>query len=255
LGTVSSGRLKGIAGVHVCHGMNARDAFKAADKLGCSVEVDGGERVVGHPLMEHRVRTRHSNNRKDASRDLTGFLLSLKKKLQASKESEPVGMSFHEKESRRLIELHGTFMRRTNHGLLYSLPNGDTVLIHPTKGGHGLDQRTWRNTLADIKRALGDDDNDCQPETDSTKESEPMNGQSSTRLAELGIHIQKKVQVVETTTTSVVLTTEALALLVGQDAGDTYELVDASDSPVLGPLTLRILKVVERDKPAARSAS
>jgi hypothetical protein len=57
--------------------------------------------------------------------------------------------------TRELLAQHGTFARKARHGDIWHLPGGATVMCLPNNArGGSTDWRTWRNTLAEVCRAL-----------------------------------------------------------------------------------------------------
>lgn len=153
-----------------------------------------------------------------------------------------------EREIRALLKKHGTFIRHANHGELYGLPGGQTALV---VGGDAAryDQRTMKNTLAEIKRALraagvlG-----SQEGTVETQEEPTMD---KARLSELGIHVQSEKRVVKTIHEADQVTADmsGIARLLGLDPNAGAELI--VECPCCGaevngkttPLTFKITRV------------
>lgn len=64
-------RIKAFDGVH--HGMNMRDALRAAEAVGIRLRYHAGEVTLYHRCM--RRQTTATVHRKDAPRELTSYLL------------------------------------------------------------------------------------------------------------------------------------------------------------------------------------
>jgi len=166
-----------------------------------------------------------------------------------------VGQSWHEQEARRLLKESGAqFHRHANHGDLWKLPNGETVMVYPAKRGSS-DTRAWKNALAELRRALGiskqgaSGSGACaeQP-TNEEEEAVLTTGDKKKTLAELGVHIETRTKVVEERVQEAVMSAAAIAQLLGMGEQDSVVLLDVNKDEVGGPFTLRACVVEERDK-------
>jgi hypothetical protein len=155
-----------------------------------------------------------------------------------------MGKSSYEVEAMALLKEHGELKRKARHGDLWNV-NGKVVQI---RNEHGLssDFRSWKNALAEIKRALRG------PSQEGRIEMEAVPPASrAPRLSDLGVHVQRSKKVIEEVRSEVTLPLEAVARALGLVANDTvaeYTLADVDGNPVLGPVLLVVKNITERSE-------
>jgi hypothetical protein len=162
-----------------------------------------------------------------------------------------MGMSSYEAEARALIKEHGTFMRRALHGDLWMI--GETTVqaqTHAKPGGGSGDPRAWKNTLAEVRRALRGPSQEGKIEMSHAPSPATPSPPKSTLLADLGIHVQRTRRVIEETRAEVTIPIEAVAKTLGlvpEGAAAEFELNDANGDTVPGPVMLVVKTMAERD--------
>jgi enamine deaminase RidA (YjgF/YER057c/UK114 family) len=175
-----------------------------------------------------------------------------------------VGASAEEVESRELLTRFGTYVRGARHGDIWHLPGGASVMVQAvgTKDG-ARDWRAWRNTIAEIKRALrtaGVVFEEVKKErvpvaaTEATKVvTKTVAAMATTKspmtlpaaIAALGVHVTRKRCVMEEIEATVDLS--ALAALLGlvraEDAQvetATVEMYGPDGNEIEGPVVVRV---------------
>lgn len=175
-----------------------------------------------------------------------------------------MGASAEEVRTRELLDRFGKYVRGARHGDIWHLPGGASVMVPDENVRDGArDPRAWKNTLAEIKRALRTAEVAFEEDEVDTKE-EPMAATEAAKvvtktlaalgtpktvtdpkLAALGVHISRKRVVTEEVEATVDLS--ALAALLGlvsadnaQVEGATVEMYGPDGNEVEGPVVVRV---------------
>ena len=158
-------------------------------------------------------------------------------------------MSSFEELCRGLLKDHGQLIRQANHGDLWAV--GETTVMaqtHKPVGNGSHDPRAWKNTLAEIKRALRG------PSQEGVIVSQQVESARPTRptLSELGVHVERRSKVIREECVEVTISDISIGRLLGVvgDNGDVpteVELRDVNGVPVKGPVLLVVKTIVETD--------
>lgn len=161
-------------------------------------------------------------------------------------------MNRDEAETRALLKEHGSFVRNANHGELWRLPGGRTVMIFNSHGNGSFDWRAWKNARAEVRRALeqaGIELTSKQPPEGEQEEpvNHPVNVED--RLAELGAHVERRARILEERTTTVVVPLASIPLALGLEVpeGASIKLQGSSGERVHGPVTIKIVETEEKE--------
>jgi hypothetical protein len=172
-----------------------------------------------------------------------------------------MGATSEEVAARELLARFGKKIRRVTHGDLWGLPGGQTLTVYTedNPSSRAADWRAWKNTLADIKRALRaagvkfEEREDEEDEMASDVKSVAVNI-ADQKLSALGIHVQRKQRVIDEVEATV--DARALAHLLGlvaaEDTNAAVVVVDLNGHEVEAPLVVRV--VITRESAAGKAA-
>lgn len=147
-----------------------------------------------------------------------------------------MGANSDEREAMALLaELEAEYVREAAHGSLYKLPSGQRIQIPNTPG----DFRSWKNTLAELRRAARASDECAVEESDHLPEENPMPAAATKTAEDQGVFVQTRTQVLRIETRTYTVPMEALAAWLGIPEGSDVQVTDSVEGRTIHmPLTV-----------------